>query len=521
MVHQLRRPFVSLATAIALAVGTGGGLGAAVARSASTAGSATSGVFVTRSPTTRPLPDGFLGLALEYRTIPQWVAGGSGPVDPVLVRLIHNLDPVGRPVLRIGGLSGDRSWWPVPHMARPLGITYELSSAWTASARKLAQSIDAKLLLGLNLEADRTRIAHVEANELVDGIGRRFIGALEIGNEPDLYTSTPWFKLRDGHPLPWYSHAGSPVYSRGPGYGPAQFDAELARTLTVVPRLPLAGPDTTTVAWQPSFDRFLSPHSQLRILDAHAYGLNQCVTDPTSPVYPTVPKLLSLAASRGLLDGTAPYVRLAHSDGATFRVDEMGSVTCNGRAGVSDTLASALWVIDALFSADREGIDGVNLHTNPRSVNELFDLTRRHGRWQAVVRPLYYGALMFARAAPPGSRLLGLDSSSSSGSLRTWATRGSDHLVRVLVINDSPSTGASVPVHAPAGYGSHPGSLQRLRGPSAYATGAVTLGGRRFGPETTTGALAAPVPQLVAGRAGTYTVTLGPASAALLTLAPR
>ena len=39
-------------------------------------------------------------------------------------------------------------------------------------------------------------------------------------------------------------------------------------------------------------------------------------------------------------------------DGATFRIDEMGSVTCNGHVGVSNTMASALWATGALFSVE-------------------------------------------------------------------------------------------------------------------------------------------------------------------------
>ena len=35
------------------------------------------------------------------------------------------------------------------------------------------------------------------------------------------------------------------------------------------------------------------------MLTSHAYGLNQCVTDPSSPAYPSVPNMVSLAASRG------------------------------------------------------------------------------------------------------------------------------------------------------------------------------------------------------------------------------
>jgi hypothetical protein len=497
-----------------LAALAGGGFRAALAHASAL------GVRVTTSPATRPLADGFLGLALEYSTIPQWVGTGSQPVNPVLVRLIRNLDPVGRPVLRIGGQSTDRTWWPVPGMSRPLGVSYNLTSAWAKTARSLAQSVDARLLLGINLEANRTRIDQVEAAQLLKGIGRDYVDALEIGNEPALYPLYPWYRRLGGRPLPWYSQVGTPVYARGPGYGPAQYTAEIARTLKVVPRLPVAGPGTGAPAWLASFSHFLSPGSQVRMLTSHAYGLDQCVTDRSLPRYPSVAHLLSLSASRGLLDGVAPYVTLAHGDGATYRIDEMGSITCNGRAGVSNTMASALWVMDALFSIAAANIDGVNLHTYPNSANGLFDFKRSRGRWEGTVHPLYYGVLMFAQAAPAGSRLLRIDTGSQD-QLRVWATLGPDRRIRVLLINDSLKSEAQTLVHLPVGYGSRAGSIERLLAPSAYATSGITLGDQHFGATTATGVLPPPAPETVTPHLGAYAVTLPVGSAALLMLQPR
>jgi hypothetical protein len=476
---------------------------------------------VGATPVGRPIPSNFLGLALEVNEIP----GLSGPTpqsaNPVFARLLRNLDPAGSPVVRIGGQSTDRAWWPVPGMSRPLGVTYNLTPAWTAAARALAQATGARFLLGVNLEANRARIAQVEGAQLLNGIGRQHIDALQIGNEPDLYTVTPWYRRLGGRPLPWYGHAGTPVFSRAPGYGPQDFVAELGRTLKVLPRLPIAGPETGSPPWADAFDRLLSPHSQVRMLTSHAYGLIECVTDPSSAAYPSVPHLLSLDASRGIVDGITPYVALAHRNGAAYRVDELGSISCNGRAGVSNTLASALWVMDALFTLDSDGVDGVNLHTYPNSVNGLFDFTRVHGTVRGIVHPIYYGALMFAQAAPPGSRLLTVDAGSQP-QLRAWATVGSDHRVRVLLINDSLSSSALALVGPPAGSGSasRPGTLSRLRASSAYATGGVTLGGQSFGAATATGVLTAPAVQTVMPRGGSYPVTLPAGSAALLTLSP-
>ncbi len=474
-------------------------------------------VSVTAAPASATIADGFLGLALEYSTIPRWVGTGPGPVNPVLVQLIRNLDPAGRPVLRIGGLSTDRTWWPVPGMSRPLGVTYDLSPAWTAAARALAQATAGRYLLGLNLEANRPRLDQVEAAQLIAGIGRTDIEAFEIGNEPDLYTVIPWYIRIAGRPAPWYSQGGTPVYSRRPTYGAADYVAEVRRVLAVIPPLPIAGPETGTAPWLQTFAGLLSPHSQVRMLTSHAYPLNACVTDPSASVYPTLANLLGPIASRGLTTGLAPEIALAHRDRATYRIDELGTVSCNGRAGVSDTMASALWAVDALFAIAAARVDGVNLHSYPDSVNGLFDFTRTNGQWSAEVHPLYYGALLFAQAAPAGSRLLTLTTSAATG-IRTWATAGPGRRLRVVLIDDRLGAAVRALVTVPAGFGSGPATLERLSAPSASATAGVTLGGQSFGAATDTGILAAPVTADVPARSGAYAVTLPPASAALLTL---
>jgi hypothetical protein len=486
---------------------------------AATASAYQSSVLVSGRSVARPLPQGFLGIAITFNTVTDWEPGGAAPPNPVLARLVHDLNPIGNPSIRIGGESADHSWWPTRGVPQPLGVTETLGTDWGRSVRQLAVSTNAKLLLGLNLEANRTRLDQNEARHYLALLGRRYIGALEIGNEPDLYPLIPWYKLIDGQVRPWYTHGGTPVFARRRTYGPTQFGRELARTLAVLPNLPEAGPETGHPEWVQQFIDEVRPRGLPMTLTSHAYGLNRCVKDPAARSYPSVAHLLTRFASReNMLHHDAPFIALAHADGGSFRVDEMGSVTCNGRAGVSDTMASALWALDALFYLDSQNVDGVNLHSSPGSSNGLFDLTNVNGVWEATVHPLYYGALMFAQAAPEGSRLLAVRSSGEP-QLRSWATIGTDHKVRVLLINDSLQSAGQTAVHCPAGWGSRPASIERLLAPNASATSDVTLGGQSF----TLGSdavLAAPRHLTVSPRRGAYTVKLAPGTAALLTLSP-
>jgi hypothetical protein len=477
-------------------------------------------VTVGSQAAVRPVQPGFLGLALEYRTIPTLVGSDPRTGNPLFAQLLGELNPGASPILRIGGQSTDRSWWPVAHMARPRGVTYDLTPGWLGSARTLADTTRSRLILGVNLEANRQRISQLEANELLNGLGRQRIAALEIGNEPEIYTLVPWYHEQNGRALPWYSHAGAAVYARRPDYGPPQFVSEFSRTLAVMPRVPIAGPVVGRINWLDAFRPFITTTSRVRMVTWHSYGLNQCVTDPASPQYPTVPNLLAPGASRSIMNGATPYVGLAHRAGASFRIDEMGSVTCNGRRGVSNTFASALWAMDALFTAAANGVDGVNLHTFPQSANGLFDFTQAGGQWVGEVHPLYYGALMFAQAAPAGAQLLRV-SSADWPMLRAWATRAPDHRVRVLLINDSLGGSARVQVRPPRDSDHDAASVERLEAPSAYSTDGVSIGGRTFGRRTTRGVLRPAKTESVAPRAGRYEVRLPGASAALLTFTSR
>jgi hypothetical protein len=494
------------ALTLALAVITAGYLAAVAGNAQGAAASATVNVG---SPETSvpPIPSGFIGLSMEYSAILPYVGTNPRAINPVFVHLIQNLAPGQSPVLRIGGDSTDWSWWPDPGMRRPYGIRYNITPAWIAGTNALVKATNARLILGIDLEAGSTRIAGTEARALVSGLGRQHIAALEIGNEPELYAVRFWYDPPGGHP----------VRGRSPNYSFNNYLSEFTRYRKLVPAVPIAGPSIGNFAWMSMLPQFLGAQPKLGMVTFHRYGLNRCVGSPTSPHYPSVPNLLAPFASRGLMNGATQFIAQAHQYGDPFRVDEMNSVTCGGVLGVSNTFSAALWAIDALFTMAHDGVDGVNIHTFPRSYNELFDFTRRHGRWHTTtVRPEYYGLWLFAQAAPPGSQFLHVTGSSNGDTLRSWATRGPDGKTRVVLINDSGTQAFATQIQAAGA--AQPASVERLQAPSAYATSGVKIGGRTFDPRTTSGTLGPPRTTLSQPSAGGYPVTMPPASAALITI---
>jgi hypothetical protein len=460
---------------------------------------------VSATPTGQEMAPGFLGASFEFRALHQYTGRDPRAVDPALLGLLQGLTPGQSPVIRIGGDSTDATWWPIRGQIPQGGINYALTKGWLRTTQALAADLNAKLILGINLAAGRPAIAAAEGRAFLQGIGRRYIDAFEIGNEPDLYTVFPWYKDRRGH-----------IYrARGRGYNLSAYTKQFVQWARTLPNVPLAGPAVSGPGWMGKLGSFIGAAPRLGLVTYHRYPLRACVTDPSSPGFPSIPNLLADSSSAGLATPMSPFIAVTHRHNLPFRVAEMNSASCQGAKGVSDTFASALWALDTMFQFASVGVDGVNFHMLPGSNYELFTVSHNStGAWQAFVHPEYYGLLMFAQAFPPGARLL--QTTAPSGPVKVWATQGGDGAVRVTLINKDPS--AEHDVSLAVSGATIPGSLETLQAPSVSATDGVTLGGQSFGDETTTGTLPTPSTTPVVPVAGTYTVPLPAGSAAMLTI---
>jgi hypothetical protein len=471
-------------------------------------------VQVGAAPDSRPLPPGFVGLSVEYASAPGYFGPPTDP-DGVFDQLVRNLAPGQAPVLRFGGDTTDWTWAPTPGVRKPLGIRYTLGRQWMDSTRAAAQALNARLILGVNFESDSTAIAAAESAALVRGVGRPSVAGLELGNEPEVYGTLGWYQTA----------AGLPVLGRPVSYDFASYLHDYATVSRALPRtVPLVGPASGAKRWLVGTRRFLATEPRVRLATFHLYPLNRCFTPPTSPKFPTIANLLAPAAATGPATSVAAAVATAHARGIPLRVDELNSVSCGGALGVSDTFASSLWVLDTLFNMAQVGVDGVNIHTFHRAFYEPFDVSEHAGRWSAEVRPLYYGLLMFAQAAPPGARLLPA-ADSGPATLHVWSTRSPDGQVRVVLINDSRARAVTVAVHAPAAPGAAGPTTTTgvlLRAPHADATTGVTIGGQSFAASTATGELSGVARSFtVPAVQGSFVVRVPPAAAALLTLSRR
>jgi hypothetical protein len=458
------------------------------------------------------IPSGFLGLSIEFQAIRDYTGSDPHRINPVLVQLIRNLSPDQPPVLRVGGDSTDMSWVPAPGVKTPAYRNYRLTPGWLATTAALAHQLKARMTMGINLADNQPALSGAEARAYLRAIGRGAVAALEIGNEPNVYGKIAGLKV------------GPQRFRRArpKRYGYARFAKEFAAVAATLPPVPLAGPalaigpKSDPGTWIGSIGKLLRAHRRLRTLTVHRYPLRNCYVAPRSPQYPTVQHLLAGYATTTLAASLKRWIQIAHSHGHRLRLDELNSVACRGKAAVSDTFASSLWVTDALFTLARAGVDGINMHTLPKAAYELFHFTHQGARWSAYVQPVYYGLELFARAAPADARLLAGSGPVNGTGISVWATRARSGLEQAVLVNESPKRTATVSLHMPAGT-TGTARVTRLTASSVYARTGVMWGGQGYGGATTSGRLGAPRMQTLRSRRGAYTLSVPHGSAALVT----
>ncbi|MFZ1992525.1 MAG: glycosyl hydrolase family 79 C-terminal domain-containing protein [Solirubrobacteraceae bacterium] len=464
---------------------------------------------VTGAAVGHPIPPGFVGLSIEIKAMEQYTGTNPAAVNPVFLHLIADIAPEQTPVLRLGGDSTDWSWWPVSSVARPPGVRFTLTPNWLKVAHSVATTTRARLILGVDLEADNRTVAAAEANAMVDRIGRGSVAALELGNEPELYGSFGWYRSATGKAVP----------GRPRGYDPAAFQRDYSSFAATLPDVRLAGPSSGAPTWLAKLGPFLDAEPRVRLVTVHAYPLKHC----TKSKVITIGQLLSDQSSRGLAATLAPYVAVADAHHDPLRVDEMNGISCGGTRGVSDSFASALWVLDALFELARTGVTGVNIHTVPGTINEIIGPVSpggaaggRVGAGSMRVHPEYYGMMMFAQAAPPGSQLLELGTATPPG-VKVWATRAGDGVIHVVVVNKRLAKSQFLRLRIAGARAT--AQVEQLRAPSVRSTSGVTIGGQTFGAATATGVLSGPATlPTVTSSGGGYPLTVPPASATMLTI---
>jgi hypothetical protein len=445
---------------------------------------------------------GFVGLATEYPDVEKEVGTNPAEPDDAFEQIARNLAPYGGLTLRIGGDSTDWAWWPVPGMPAPPWVRWTMTPAWAAVTKKLADDLHARLIVGINMEANSPKIASTEVHEISSQLGSSIPTTFEVGNEPELYSKFPFYK--DKH--------GRPVVGRSKSYSFPDITTEWNQIANSLPHVKLAGPGYSGLNALPDVRQFLDGTRHLSLLTVHSYPLKAKRCGGASPDESHLFEPTSLQA---LAAEVSAWTAVAHQHSVPLRIDEMNSITCGGTPHFSNTLGPALWALNILPLYAEAGAQGVNFQNRPNTAQNLIQTSQTRSGWQVNVQPEYYGLLAFAKLTPPGSRLLRV--SETPGGLYAWAVR-TPHGQTSVVLTNVTASAATVGVQAAGVRGA--GTVEVLRAASGglWATGGITLGGQAI--STHTGQLSGtPVTKTVHSSDGAYDVAVPAASAAIVTFA--
>ncbi len=437
------------------------------------------------------VPREFLGLSFELASLPPIARYASGGDFPAMLRSL------GAGVLRFGGASADtRVAWSDAATPLPAWASFALRAGDFRHLRKLASESGWRILLTIGLAHYDPRAAAREVVAAKTALGG-WLAGIEIGNEPDSFAR---HNLRTA---PWT---------------PARYNAEVSnyrRAIAgVAPGIALAGPGVSGSAafkrWGPAEASAQRP----ALLTGHHYPLG-CHKLPA----PTIARLLSPRTRRAEDASLRRDLSVSRAGTTGFRLDETNSVSCGGKAGISNTFASALWAADYIARAMQAGVVGINFQGNPTNCHGYTPVcavsAEQLAKGAIDAQPEWY-ALLLSKGLI-GDRPVRATASRSHANVDVIALlspRGSLHLV---IVDDDPATArhASVELHVGRRFGA--ATVLALTAPTAAATTGVRLGGAAVAGNGRWHARTSPRSR--PDRKGVVTLDLAPSSAMLVTLA--
>jgi hypothetical protein len=434
--------------------------------------------------TVATIPPDFMGLGYEISSVAR--PGVLSATNSAYVQLVRTLGKHG--VIRIGGNTADYASYAANGSPASVPESKGGSVVNDAVLRDLGEFLRAtgwNLIWALNLGNGTLQNAVDEARAVARAAGDHLL-AFEIGNEPDLFS-------RNRH--------------RGRDYGYEDYLREFRQyreaLQKAIPGVPLAAPDAATATdW---VTRIASEERRdIKLLTEHYY--RDGAQNPSA----TIDKLLH--PDPRLATMLQQLKAASNSSGLPYRICETNSFYGGGRPGVSDTFASALWVLDFMFTLASAGCAGVNIETG---VNQLGFISYyspiaddEHGQYRAA--PEYYGMLAFAQAG--GGRIVGSSIDTGGKNISAYATQPDPQHVCVTIINREPNYEANVVIDQQPLKPFGKVSAIRLSGPSLESKSSVSLGGPMavagaWHAEGKQGAPSAPNLKLVVARASALIAT--------------
>ena len=343
-----------------------------------------------------------VGLSLEYPLMAADLGTGPCPAPA----LTAELQRLGSPRLSLGGQSQDFTS-PAPPATPPpsweAATTYTLPPGFWGQLRCLLSVTKQPLTVGLNLRSGQLSWAEamVAGAQQAASAGVQF----SLGNEPDIYYLPNYLSLAKTQPNEEAKAVS--LYLQVASYLRQALGSQS-----------LVGPELANPAhWRAALPGVISTlHPQT--LGVHSYPLSVC----RSPREATIHGLLAQSV------GNAPrrmawVVGDARAAGVPAVISEANSVSCGGKAGVSDSSASAVWAVRFVLAAVETGFAEVSFHLSGNPYDPFYL------RGAEVARRPVEGALVALQQWLPAGATLRTGRSVGRVSVASVSAAGSEPLL--------------------------------------------------------------------------------------------
>jgi uncharacterized protein (TIGR03437 family) len=384
---------------------------------------------------------GFAGLSYEKSQM------ANAFFSPQNANAIGLFKLIGPSLLRIGGNSVDKTTWMPTGKGRTSG---QVAPSDIDALAGFLKACGWQVLYGTNLAQSTPALAADEIAYAVQSLGASLYG-IEIGNEVDLYSSNGYF------PSTW-------AFSDYLTLWQSFVTAIRARS----PNVPLTGPVAAD-----NISGYVAPFAKAEgrdviLLSDHYYRANGALATSTID--------LLISPDTNIVTQAKAMKAVSQSVDVPYRFAETNSFYNGGSPNVSDSYASALWVLDHLFACASNGAQGINLHGGGNSTGYT-PIADSSG---AVVeaRPEFYGVTLFTMA---GQGTVQQTTISAGGLNATaYAIKQVGGVYSVIVVNKDQTQTLNVTIQLPQAAGGV--QLIQLTGPSLDATAGVTIQGGSIAP---------------------------------------
>jgi hypothetical protein len=391
-----------------------------------------------------------------------------------LPQLMNNL---GTSVLRFGGIVADEKF---------PGIT----PAGLAALTRLTKATGWSAFYTMNIGQFNASAVSAQAAEVSQALGPNLAG-IACGNEPEFLAE---------------------VGVRPANYTIGDYLSDAANCIAAVddglPNAPIEGPDTISYPdWPASYAA--NEKGLIKQFGIHFYAL-PCGLKGESPAQRGAELLAPSETSRE--DSWFNWASAdAKTAGAQLWMTEVNTACGGGDPGLSNSFASALWVVDYLLTGAEHGVSGMNVQGSLTTCKGyvLYSPLCEVSANEYAAQPIYYG-MLFTHLLGTGQLL---PVTVSNGNLVAFALKTATGGLHVMIENlgTRPEVAG---VNAP-GSGPSSATVLHLTAPSVLATSGVTIQGATVGAD---GKLASTTPDTVACSGEVCPVQVAPDSAVLVDL---